>query len=999
MPRIPDDELEHLKQNIDLAALVRSKGIELKPHGSKDLVGLSPFTDEKTASFIVSPAKNLWHCMSSGQGGSVIDFVMKHDGVSFRHAFLLLKEQNPQLFGGGTVQKSTVPKLEAPVAFDADDQTLLNQIVDYYQERLRENPAALEYLKKRGLDDAEAIKAFRIGYADRTLGLRLPHKNRKGGQEIRDRLTKIGLYRDTGHEHFNGCLVFPIVDENGAITEVYGRKGNEKQKNGIYHLYLPGPHRGLWNPKALISRDVILTESVIDALTFWIHGFRNVTCIYGTEGFTDDHLEAFKANQTQKVYLAYDRDKAGDRAAERDAARLSSLGIEVFRIQFPSGMDANEYALKVTPAKKSLQVLINAAVWLGKGHGVRQHGDGEPKVCPKGEESRVPSGRIDEQVSPNIKDKEVSSTEVLAANLAAVNAAKEEKVPEPKIGLKQAGEDYVLDILDRSYRIRGLQKNTSFEVLKVNLRLMHGDRFHLDTLDFYRAKERAAFIGSAANETGLLPDLIKRDLGKLLLQLEALQEQRIREEMEPKKQEVEITPTDHEAAIDFLKDPKLLDRILEDFARCGIVGEATNKLTGYLAAVSRKLDKPLAIIIQSTSAAGKTSLMEAVLAMIPEEERIKYSAMTGQSLYYLGETNLKNKILAIVEEEGAEKASYALKLLQSEGELTIASTGKDDQGRMKTEEYHVEGPVMIFLTTTAVDIDEELLNRCLVLTVDESRDQTKAIHALQRVAETFDGLKRNVERDRILNTHRNAQRLLKSINVVNPFAMQLTFLSDRTRTRRDHMKYLTLIRTITLLHQYQRPLKEKDGLQYIEVTREDIAAANQLAHEVLGRSLDELPPQTRKLLSVLKEKVEEKCKADGIEPDRCLFTRRQIRGWIGWSEFQVRTHMSKLEALEYVLPHHGGRGQQFLYELLFDGEIETEKTQLNGLIDIDKLDPTTPTSSIEKNGSSGQRASIEQGSSFIPLAAPASNGAASRLNGRNGHGNAQVAQELTVTVS
>jgi len=107
--------------------------------------------------------------------------------------------------------------------------------------------------------------------------------------------------------------------------------------------------------------------------------------------------------------------------------------------------------------------------------------------------------------------------------------------------------------------------------------------------------------------------------------------------------------------------------------------------------------------------------------------------MTGQSLYYLGETNLRHKILAIVEEEGAEKASYALKLLQSEGELTIASTGKDPTtGRMETQEYHVEGPVMIFLTTTAVEIDEELLNRCLILTVDESREQTERIHALQR---------------------------------------------------------------------------------------------------------------------------------------------------------------------------------------------------------------------------------------------------------------------------
>ena len=111
--------------------------------------------------------------------------------------------------------------------------------------------------------------------------------------------------------------------------------------------------------------------------------------------------------------------------------------------------------------------------------------------------------------------------------------------------------------------------------------------------------------------------------------------------------------------------------------------------------------------ILGENGAGKSTLMEAVLAMFPEEERVKYSAMTGQSLYYLGETDLKHKVLAIVEEEGAEKASYALKLLQSEGELRIASTGKDPHtGRMVTQEYRVEGPVMIFLTTTAIQLDE-----------------------------------------------------------------------------------------------------------------------------------------------------------------------------------------------------------------------------------------------------------------------------------------------------
>lgn len=142
----------------------------------------------------------------------------------------------------------------------------------------------------------------------------------------------------------------------------------------------------------------------------------------------------------------------------------------------------------------------------------------------------------------------------------------------------------------------------------------------------------------------------------------------------------------------------LLGRILSDFERCGVVGEETNKLVGYLAAVSRKLEEPLAALIQSSSAAGKTALMEAVLAFVPEEDKTKYSAMTGQSLFYMGDADLKHKVLAVVEEEGASRASYALKLLQSEGELTIASTGKDPAtGRLVTHEYRVEGPTQLFL--------------------------------------------------------------------------------------------------------------------------------------------------------------------------------------------------------------------------------------------------------------------------------------------------------------
>ncbi|MFD2428055.1 hypothetical protein ACFSUK_07325 [Sphingobium scionense] len=315
---------------------------------------------------------------------------------------------------------------------------------------------------------------------------------------------------------------------------------------------------------------------------------------------------------------------------------------------------------------------------------------------------------------------------------------------------------------------------------------------------------------------------------------------------------------------------------------------------------------------------------------------MRYSAMTGQSLFYMGETNLKHRILAIAEEEGASTASYALKLLQSDGEVTIASTGKDaSTGNLVTQQYRVEGPVMLFLTTTAIDIDEELMNRCLVLTVDESREQTRAIHALQRRRQTLEGLLADEDRTAVLALHRNAQTLLESVAVVNPFADTLTFLDDKTRTRRDHMKYLTLIRAIALLHQYQRPVRTVDHrgrqLRYIEVTEGDIARANALAHEVLGRTLDELPPQTRALLSRIHRWVAVECERLAMRRADLRFTRRQIREVTGWGDTQLKVHLGRLAELEYVLVHRMKVGQGHDYELLYDGEGETGERFLMGL--------------------------------------------------------------------
>lgn len=938
MARIPEAEVERLKAEVSLQRLVEAKGVKLVRQG-KDWLGRCPFHDDRTPSLVVSPAKNLWHCLGAcATGGTVIDWVMRAEGVSFRHAVELLRNDAP--LSGHVVKQATVPKLAAPVDADADDASALAQVIDYYHATLKQSPEALAYLEQRGLASNELIDRFRLGFANRTLGLRLPEKNRKAGAEVRSRLQRLGVLRESGHEHFNGSLMVPVFDAGGNVVEVYGRKITPGLRPGTpQHLYLPGPHRGVFNREALASPEIILAESLIDALTFWRAGYRNVTAAYGVNGLTEEHRQALREAGTQRVLIAYDRDAAGDAAAASLAEALMADGIECYRVQFPKGMDANEYALKVQPASKSLGVVIRKAQWLGQG---------KPKavisaVCVASD-AMPATDTASSLVAAVAVEEEPAAKEKLSLDATPAEPLPASPVPAlPAVPVEVGERDVTLTLGERCYRVRGLAKNLAYDTLKVNLLVSCGERFYVDTLDLYAARARASYTTQAAVELGVAEDVLRADLGRVLLQLEQLQDETIKAALTPALVQPVLSPELEAEALDLLRAPDLAQRIVRDVSAVGVVGEDGNALVGYLAAVSRKLDKPLAVLIQSTSAAGKSTLMDALLSLMPEADRVHYSAMTGQSLFYIGEGDLKHKILAIAEEEGVRQAAYALKLLQSQGELTIASTGKDPAtGKLVTEEYRVEGPVMLLLTTTAIDLDEELLNRCVVLTINESREQTAAIHARQRQARTLAGLLAGKDAERIRDVHRAAQTLLRPVAVVNPYAEALTFRSESTRTRRDHAKYLTLIDAIAFLHQHQRPIKTAtvagQAIEYVEVTREDIALANRLAGEVLGRSLDELPPQTRRVLSLIVGLVEGRMHEQAIPRSAVRFTRKELRAVAGITDTALRLHLERLVELEYLLAHRGGTGQRFVYELLFDGDVAADGPQLIGLIDVAALE-------------------------------------------------------------
>lgn len=471
MARIPDDVVARIKSETSIERLVGSSGVVLEKRG-KDLVGLCPFHDDTDPSLIVSPAKNLWNCMGAcSAGGSVVDWVMRAEGVSFRHAVELLRDghEATRLVSTAGVarppKRSSVPKLDAEFSAGLSDRDLLDGVIDFYTATLKESPDALGYLAERRCGSAEAIEVFRLGYANRTLGYRIPQGNRAEGREIRQRLQALGVLRDSGHEHLRGSLVVPVFDATGAVVEVYGRKiGSGLRKGTPMHTYLPGPQRGVWNLDAFAASDeVIVAESLIDALSFWCAGFRNVTAAYGTNGWTPDHDDALATHGVGRVLLAFDNDPAGNKAAAKLADRLMAGGVECFRVRFPDGADANDVAVQAASPTDALGRLIRSATWMGKGTGPKTRRDVGPVPEPAPASTTPTPAEVEADVDVDGEPLELPDAS------PPVGASPVPPGPAPDVAAVVEGDEMVVVFGERRWRVRGLGKNTSFDVLRVNV--------------------------------------------------------------------------------------------------------------------------------------------------------------------------------------------------------------------------------------------------------------------------------------------------------------------------------------------------------------------------------------------------------------------------------------------------------------------------------------------------------------------------------------------------
>lgn len=853
-PTLDRQALDDLKNRVDLVELFRSCGLEPKKRG-KNWLCRCPFHegDETPSLSINSP---LWNCFGCAAGGDALEFLRLKENLDFPSALARLQE-----LAGALPAAEPQPKAAKKLPGGFKRAELLNRVAEQYHRRFFETPEGREYLSGRGLNSTELWKAFQVGFCDGSLRKALPEDG-----ALIEALQAIGVLTEEGKELFRGCVVVPLTHPEGGVVGFYGRRIRPDANNR--HLYLPGPHRGVLNWQGLKSSpSVILTESVLDALSFWQAGQREASCLYGTQGLPEPLLDLLRRFEVRRVTLALDGDRAGSEAISRLSPQLQELGIFVSEARLPENADPN--GLLCTQGEAGLQKLADKA---------RPLSTAGPRP------------------------------------------------PAPATTSQTTEKGFVMELGAVTYRVELMGPFSGR--LRASVNAFHtGGAWTQDRIDLYLHRDRLKLSRHLMTQLGLS----RLDAESQLAQIYAKAEEWVKGfQRQNAAESKEIAPEpmselERQEALVFLKQPGLLEELLKDIESLGYIGEENAKLLAYLIGVSRKLPKPLSGIILSQSGCGKSTLTDVIEQLTPPEDVLSFTRITAQALQYMAQTMLQGKLIIVEERAGAESAEYSIRILQSRQRLVQAVPQKDPAtGKIATQIIVVEGPVAYLETTTDAKINHENATRCFEITLDESQEQTERIQEAQRNHRLPTTHNRLRQAEAIRKKHHQAQRLLEPVLVFVPFADQLTFPSKKLRNRRDQERFLSLIDASAFLHQHQRERgKTEDGDAYVLASLDDYRLAYRLAQRVLQVTLHELSRGAQDVWRQVCEWVN--AEAGGSIRD-FLFTRRDLRQLTGAEDHQLRLALQELVDMEYLEVATGATGRAFQYRLLISNEAEAPAT-------------------------------------------------------------------------
>jgi len=700
--------------------------------------------------------------------------------------------------------------------------------------------------------------------------------------DLRDSIIALGI------QSFKRCLLFAMRNESGQIVNLYGRsifgdKGNR-------HYYLKGKLQGLYPrwPSQQAER-LILCESHIDTVTVlsYVSSLSDgemgmawqCLSLYGTNGFTDDHIEAIgQLEQLEEVVLFLDGDAAGQEAVRKIGHKIRdiSTAIRVSYVAIPEGDDPNSLVVKAKESERSTVLT---------------------ELIEKRKELVFSS--IDHSIE------ESKTTIPWAASIESNRQAVTDR--------GQLHTDHA-ELLVYTYgrlqiSLLGGIRVTGLERMRVTVKVERRDSsVHLPirhSLDLYHAKQVDQLAVMISDQLDMAKGQIELLLSYMTSALEAYRAKRL-DLLKPKQpMGYEMSVSARMTAIEYLRRDSLWDRTIEDIASTGIIGERNNAFIAFMAYTSRKREKPLHIMCLGASGTGKTYLQEKIGALIPDEEKIEITSLSDNALYYFGRTELKHKLILIEDLDGAENALYPLRELQSKRQISKTVTTKDNKGNLKTVNLTVEGPVSVSGCTTRERIYEDNANRCILLYIDDSKAQDRRIMDYQRKASA--GVISTAAQERKKSLLQDVQRVLRPIKVINPYAEYIDLPPEVFKPRRTLLILLSFIETVTYYHQYQRELHtdEYTGGQYIKSTIKDIELSFELMQPVLFAKSDELSKASRRFLERLKKEVR--------QGER--FYSKQLRKKLRINIHTMKRYLRELSSYGYVKIKGGSRYQGWEYEI------------------------------------------------------------------------------------
>ena len=858
-------KIAELKSRLNILDVAEHLGIVIE-RGKK---ALCPFHDDKKPSMQFSEEKQICTCFSSNcpeQGSmDVIDLVSKYKKISTGEAIKYLQNNFLLLTEGKTnsqQHQNKSPRLHItqtnPVITISEELRVntLNELFTYFEKAIIQSKPALAYLEGRYIDPKKVHVGFNSG----------SFRTGKSEDELAQ-YTAMGLLKHRGGDQYlyfgKGCVVFPLKNKKGGVAGLYFRETDRTKTN--QHYYLTN-RQGLYPgyPSTKASR-IILTESIIDAATLQTHlpalhpreSYEILAC-YGTEGVREQ-VAALKALPLlEEVIIFFDGDEAGNKGRQLLKDQLQPL--KVSYVDTPAGEDVNSLL-----DSHSAEVLLHLI------------------------ESRKPAEAI-KQTPPTTTN---NSTPILNTD--------------NPLNLVYIGDT-------ASYAVKG-GVGKQADAMKVSLVIQASDRQGDYSpklrckLDLYEYKQSERMSKQVAEKLHLSAKSVEEELNVLC---DLLDEYRHKlHEKEQVKQSEKQTPTisasEQEKCLTFLKKSELVQQINELIGKSGVVGELNNRIFLFCIAASYKMPDTLHALIQGSSGSGKTHLLATIMGFMPNEDTVSLTRVTESSLYNYGSYELQHKLIGLEDYDGLEeKAELAFRELQSKGEISSSTSGKNEQtgeitGFVKT----VYGPIASLSATTRGEIYEDNMSRCFLVAVDESKAQTMRIIRYQN-----DKAAGQIDRNKevaIRKFLQSCMRLLKPYQVINPYANKIDLPSEAHKIRRLNDLFQSFVRQVTLLNQYQR---QKTPTGELITEKEDVKTAIEIMFDSIILKVDELDGSLRSFYEDLKGYVLQK--GEDYE-----FEQREIRLAFRMSKTQMHRHIHALSELEYIYKTHIGMRNTFRYKIAY----------------------------------------------------------------------------------